>query len=491
LNQGQKSWEYSHKSSTNKIVHVFSPKSKCLLDKPRLKQKLQQIQQVESNNHLQGSVINTFNEGDMSWLENAISMHYEYAVFWFDGCWAITEDFEEILEREIKEWNEIDSNWTVAGELRQEEGAYPTLNHNFIIINLRKWALNEKIHPVNEITELRDFEAIDLGWDTGNLLQLNPVEGHVSHFERNQEREIRRYEREIGKFPFVSWLAWCIDNHIVVYGISDELFDATVYVNPFMNTEQFELGIMGESYDRDQVSRKGKYVIDKLMKPSSPVYFVNTEESSPTVIDKLLETEFEQYIGATAGFKLLYYAHKYGINPGFTDFIWFDFDPDSCNFKRETLKQWDGQNYPAWVDDWCQRNPQANLDLQPLVKQKWWGVLHQFGGKNKFQDFWTQVSFSDHTVIECDIISNNKLLFDKVQNKRSFMWTSNIYSYILPNLKESVEDINSSFMDMVSQLKSTHQDTWFCGTDTQDNDIMCPVKDITSATDNSSLGQEQ
>ena len=46
-------------------------------------------------------------------------------------------------------------------------------------------------------------------------------------------------------------------------------------------------------------------------------------------------------------------------------------------------------------------------------------------------------------------------------------------------------------MDMVSQLKSTHQDTWFCGTDTQDNDIMCPVKDITSATDNSSLGQEQ
>ena len=99
---------------------------------------------------------------------------------------------------------------------------------------------------------------------------------------------------------------------------------------------------------------------------------------------------------------------------------------DSCNFKRETLKQWDGQNYPAWVDDWCQRNPQANLDLQPLVKQKWWGVLHQFGGKNKFQDFWTQVSFSDHTVIECDIISNNKLLFDKVQNKRSFMCSCNI-----------------------------------------------------------------
>ena len=491
MNQGQKSWDYSHKGTTKNIVHVFSPKSKCLLDKTKLKQKLQQIQQVESNNHLQGSVINTYNEGDMSWLENAISMDYEYAVFWFDGCWAITEEFESILEKEIQNWNEIDDNWTIAGELRQEEGAYPTVNHNFIIINLRKWALNGKIQPVNEITQLRDFEAIDLGWDTGNLLQLNPVEGHVNHFEKSQERELRRYERQIGKFPFVSWLAWCIDNHIVVYGISDELFDATVYVNPFMNTEEFEKGIFGEPYDRDKVSRKGKYVIDKMMKPSSPVYFVNTEESSPIVIERLLETEFEQYIGTTAGFKLLYYAYKYGINPGFTDFVWFDFDPHSCDFKRETLKNWDGQNYPAWVNDWCEKNPQANLDLQPIVKQKWWSVLHQFGGKNNFQDFWTQVSYSDHTVIECDIINNNQALFEKVQTKRSFMWTSNIFSYILPTLKQDVVDVDASFMDMISQLKATHKDSWFSGTDTQDNDIMCPAKDIISATNNSSLGHEQ
>ena len=30
----------------------------------------------------------------MSFLNNALSMNYEYAVFWFDGCWAVTEDFE-------------------------------------------------------------------------------------------------------------------------------------------------------------------------------------------------------------------------------------------------------------------------------------------------------------------------------------------------------------------------------------------------------------
>lgn len=490
MNQGQKSWEYSHKETSTNLVHVFSPNSKCLLDKMSLKTKLQQIQQVESNNHLQSSIINVFNESDTSWLEYAISMNFEYAVYWYDGCWAVRDSFEETLQKEIQTWNEVDDAWIVAGELIEEYKKYPTINRSFIIINLANWASNQKIPPHNEVTELRDFEAVDLGW-RNSLFKIEPVEGYVDYFKKQKQKHIDEYVDEIGKFPFVSWLAWCIDNHIPVFGISDDLYEDSIYVNPFMDTEQFELGINGEPYDRDRVSRKGKYVIDKMLKPSSPVYFVNTESSSPIVVDRLLDTEFEQYIGVTAGFKLLYYAYKYGINPGFTDFVWFDFDPHSCAFKRETLKQWDGTNYPAWVDDWCERNPQANLDLQPLVIDKWYGVLNQFGGQRNFEDFWIQVSFSDHTVVECDLINNNQTLFDKIKNKRSFMWTSNIYSYILPTLMQEQSSIDDSFIDMITKLKATHKDTWFSGTDTQDNDIMCPVHDITNATNNTNLGQEQ
>ena len=44
-------------------------------------------------------------------------------------------------------------------------------------------------------------------------------------------------------------------------------------------------------------------------------------------------------------------------------FVFFDFDEDSVNFKRETMKQWDGHDYPGWVEAWCDRNPDANRSL--------------------------------------------------------------------------------------------------------------------------------
>lgn len=490
MKQGQKSWEYTHKDYQSQIVHVFSPNSKRILDKRVLKQKLCAIQQVECNNYLQSSIINIFNETDMSWLDKALQMQYKYAVFWYDGCWPNTDEFEQTLLNDINTWDSIDDSWIIAGQIKTSFGEYPVLANSFVIVNIHNWKRNESIHMFNDITELREFEAFDVDWKN-SMFKLDPIGDHINHFESNNAKHIESYKQKVQAYPFASWLSWCMDRNTTVWGTSDKLADCTWYVDPYLDTAEFQKGITGNQYNRDLVSREGKYVIDKMIKPSSPVYFVNTESTSPVTVSELVDTEFEQYIGVTAGFKLLYYAYRYGINPGFTDFVWFDFDAHSCNFKRETLKQWDGTDYPGWVQAWCERNPEANQELVPMVQQRWPGVLEQFGGEDSFNDFWTQVSFSDHTVLEVDLISNSDKLFDKIKNKRSFMWTSNIYSYILPMLIHEPFVLETGFTNMINKLKTTHKDTWYCGTDTQDNDIMCNVHDITSATQNNNLGREQ
>lgn len=500
MKQGQKSWEYIHKDYVSRIVHVFSPNSKRILDKRVLKQKLSAIQQVECNNYLQSSIINIYNESDMSWLDKASDMQYKYVVFWYDGCWPNNDSFEKNLLADIDTWNSIDSSWIISGQIKQEHNQYPKFANSFVVLNILNWKHNESIHMFNDITELRDFEILDVDWKN-SYLKLDPIGQkyalagmlglYENYFKNNNATNIKKYKDEIKNYPFSSWLSWCMDKNIPVWGTSDTLADCTWYVDPYLNTNEFEKGITGNSYNRDLVSREGKYVIDKMIKPSSPVYFVNTEDTSLVTVNELIDTEFEQYIGVTAGFKLLYYAYKYGINPGFTDFVWFDFDPHSCNFKRETLKQWDGTDYPGWVEAWCERNPEANNELLPMVRDRWPSVLEKFGGQDSFDDFWIQVSFSDHTVLEVDIINDSDALFNKIKNKRSFMWTSNIYSYILPMLMHEPFVLETGFTNMVNKLKSTHKDTWFCGTDTQDNDIMCNIHDVTSATQNSNLGREQ
>ena len=82
-----------------------------------------------------------------------------------------------------------------------------------------------------------------------------------------------------------------------------------------------------------------KRILNRLYNVGSPIYFVNTEASNPEIVEQLEGSGFEQYVGPCAGFKLLYYAHKYGFNSD-TEFVFYDFDKDSVDFKRDMLLTW-------------------------------------------------------------------------------------------------------------------------------------------------------
>jgi len=71
------------------------------------------------------------------------------------------------------------------------------------------------------------------------------------------------------------------------------------------------------------------------------------------------------------------------------------------------------------------------------------------------------------------------------------MWTSNIYSYIIPIMLSKPFAMEQSFMSLIQKLQSTHPESWFSGTDIMDNDILCPASAILSATENNSIGYEQ
>ena len=120
------------------------------------------------------------------------------------------------------------------------------------------------------------------------------------------------------------------------------------------------------------------------------IYFVNTEASKPEIVEQLENTVFDQYVGPCAGFKLLYYAYKYGFNSD-TRFVFYDFDEDSVQFKKDLFANWQGQDLVAWVDAWCEANPVKNTDLQYLVNERWPNIIEQFGGQQSWLNFWNKV----------------------------------------------------------------------------------------------------
>jgi len=171
--------------------------------------------------------------------------------------------------------------------------------------------------------------------------------------------------------------------------------------------------------------------------------------------------------------------------------VLYDFDPLSCKFKRDMLEQWDGRNYPAFVDSWIADHPDANANLRDLTVERWPNVIQQFDGDTNWLSVWNRIKQSNWEVIECDLIHGHDKLFEAVENKRTLMWTSNIYSYILPKMLSKPFAMELSFISLITKLSALHDDCWFSGTDINDNDLTCPSRAIISTTNNETLTFEQ
>lgn len=485
MKQGQKNWEYIHTESAWPIVNAFLPTDKELNDTALLKQKLQEIQNVECNNHLRGGIVNIYNAYDTSWMIAMMRMGYKYAVVWFEGVWPANDGFNLELLDEIDRYNDEDTEWMLAGQIDTTiPGVYPFISRSFVIINFAKWHQYREPSPFYEPAHHPGWINYnsDLNWeDSEYKIEKDPM------WQFGDEPP----SRFINQHCFAAtWIQFSFSRGVSVWGISDTLMQSITQTKPGYGKHEFEKGLGGKPYDKERVSTQANRLITNTFAPTSPIYFVNTEPSSPNVSPQLFDSSFAQYVGATAGFKLLYYAKKYGFRRKDATFVWFDFDADSVRFKQETVQQWDGVDYIKWVDDWCERNPQANQRLRELTHERWPIVVDQFGGATEWQEFWKDVQECNHKFIQADLINGHDKLFDELDNVRTFMWASNIYSYIVPKLLAEPFALETSFISMITKLKQKHNDSWYSGTDVNDADLMCPARVITSATDNSSIGLE-
>ena len=423
--KGQKDWDYQFVSDCE-IVNVFIPKNTHLAEYQTLKQKLLLLQQVECDNHLTSSIVNLYNTSSIGWIEHVRKMGHKYVAFWFDGCWPKTDGIEKKILTYINRLEKKD--WITA--------VHPKYVDSLMLLNIDEFIAWPAKAP--------NFGKYDF-W-AENWLGDSTVE-----------------------------LSKTIERNIVVGA-------------PKTDPVNFLNGLMGKKYTDHTIARGARVIIKRKNIPSSPIYFVNTEPSSPTVADPIKNTIFKQYVGATAGFKLLYYAYTYGLDIDSTKFVWYDFDAYSVKFKRLMVEKWDGFDYPAFVKQFCEDNPDANALLLKQVDKQWLNIVEQFGGMDNWLDFWMQVKLCKHEFLEVDLVNNHKAITDKLDNDSStFFWASNIYSYVL--LKVIVEPftLERSFANLMVRLQQIDK-CWFSGTDPNDNDLTCDVKWVLGYSTNDSIG---
>lgn len=486
MKQGQQSWEYNHVDHAWPIVHAFLPLDKELNDTPVLKQKLSVIQDVECNNHLRGGIVNVYNQYDATWLTAMNKLGYKYACVWFEGIWPDTEEFNLLLLDEIDRYNKEDPNWIVGGQLQLHDDIYPYFARTMLIINIPQWIKYKSPNPYYEAStspRYINYDSQSNYEDSEYRLNLHP------DWQFGDDEPLPgqfMYQHNFG----AQWMQWSFINNLTVWGLSDTLMEHIMQPRIHLDPIELEKGIMGQEHNDSKLANQAVRLVGRMHNgDSSPVYFVNTEPSSPSISQLALDTKFDQYVGCTAGFKLLYYAYKYGMTEN-TRFVWFDFDANSVQFKRDTVKHWNGEDFPAWVDKWIHAHPGCNDRLRDMAHERWSRVIDYFDGPANWLEFWNKVKQCEHQYFNIDLIYNHDEMFDAMTNCKTLFWSSNIYSYITPKLMAKPFALEKSFIEMIEKVCSTHKDSWFSGTDINDNDLMCPASVVSSATDNNGLGFE-
>jgi len=425
MKKGDKYWDYQW-ISDSEIVNVFIPKNTHMAYWEELKQKIQLLQQVEMDNHLNSSIVNLYNDRNIEWVQYVRNMGHKYAAFWFDGCWPKSDGIEKKILQFIKD---LDEEWITA--------VHPNFPDSLMLLNIDQ------------------FNA----WP--------PKAPNFGDYEFWAERWLGEQTVELSK---------TILRNIVVCA-------------PRTDPVNFLNGLMGKKYTDHTITRGARVVIKRKNIPTSPIYFVNTEPVDSGISSQLNHENFQQYVGTTAGFKLLYLSFKYGIDLDSTKYVWFDFDAYSVKFKRLMVENWDGSNYPEFVKQFCKDNPDANTDLLKNVDKQWLNIVEQFGGMDNWLDFWTQVKLCKHEFIEVDLIKDYHKITNVLDNDKStFFWASNIYSYVLLKVRSEPFTLEKSFANLITNLQKINR-CWFLGTDIDDNELNCDVKSIIGFSTNDSIGK--
>ena len=425
MKKGDKDWDYQW-ISDSEIVNVFIPKNTHLANWEELKQKIQLLQQVEIDNHINSSILNLYNDRNIDWVQYVGAMGHKYAAFWFDGCWPKSDGIEKKILQFIKN---LDEEWITA--------VHPNFPDSLMLLNIDQ------------------FNA----WP--------PKAPNFGNYDFWAERWLGEQTVELSK---------TILRNIVVCA-------------PKTDPVNFLNGLMGKKYTDHTITRGARVVIKRKNIPTSPIYFVNTEPVDSGISSRLKHENFQQYVGTTAGFKLLYLSFKYGFDIDSTKYVWFDFDACSLKFKRLMVENWDGSNYPEFVKQFCKDNPEANTDLLKNVDKEWLNIIETFGGEHSWLDFWTQVKLCEHEFIEADLIKDyHKITSILDKDKSTFFWASNIYSYVLLKVRSEPFTLEKSFADLITDLQKINR-CWFLGTDVDDNELNCNVKSIIGFSTNDSIGK--
>lgn len=387
-------------------------------------------------------------------LDEALNHDVEYCVVQSVGHIIQDVHFFNFIEKWIEKQDFfvtghiMDKNKTNKNNPQGDKGYYG-LHKQCMLINLKYYKKFDK--PVfgkknskDEFVVVADRHAKDIH-DDYTPLALKPTE------------ELTICTPLVDGWNFINT---SLANDLTVYNFHPKIRESKQYIYPTSSAAELE--------------RQLSWITNIVNYAQECVFFWNTE----TYLDLKyvdIEKPIRKLYAVAASFKPNMILNHYGFVED-TEVVYFDYSKSALAFKKLLLKEWNGDDYPAFLN-YAQKkyaiNETGGNETQHLTRDELWKrEISWWGSEKNIKEHWNEYKKLKHSYVHCDICENPDKLTKLITNEQeSVIWWSNAFHTVGAQYLRGIKGVKECYHNWLTQIHTQNPDIWILGKDYLDRPV--------------------
>lgn len=251
-----------------------------------------------------------------------------------------------------------------------------------------------------------------------------------------------------------------LQNDLTVYNFHPKIRESKQYIYPTTSTADLE----------HQLS----WINSIVSFAPNCVFFWNTENYIDLEYVKP-HKPIQKLYSVAASFKPNMILNKYGFSNN-TEVVYFDYSKPALAFKKLLVSQWNGEDYPAFLD-WAVAkyniNETGGNETQSLTRQQLWErEISWWGSEQAIKNHWEKYKELKHTYIHCDICQNPEKITSQItQEESSIIWWSNSFHTVNAQYLRGLSGVKKCYEVWCSQIERKNPYMWILGKDYIDRPV--------------------
>ena len=159
-----------------------------------------------------------------------------------------------------------------------------------------------------------------------------------------------------------------------------------------------------------------------------------------------------------------------------TEIVFFDYSKQSLAFKKLLISQWDGEDYPAFLQYAIakyQMNVTGGNETQGLTNnQLWEREIKWWGGADNIKANWLKYKKLKHKFIHVDICDDpNKITQNVTNEENSIIWWSNAFHTVNAHYVRGLQGVTNCYNKWLTLLEQQNENLYILGKDYLDRPV--------------------